>query len=61
MSGDPKFDYGDHVKVKDGMHKDRLGDVVGMSVTASFCTYTVEFGDGSDAEIEEALLSKIDE
>jgi hypothetical protein len=61
LSGNPKFDYGDQVKVKNGKHKDRLGDVVGMTITASFCTYTVEFGDGSDAEIEEALLSKVDE
>jgi len=49
------------VKVKDGKHKDRLVDVVGISITASSRTYTVEFGDGSDAEIEEALLSEVDE
>jgi hypothetical protein len=35
MSGDLKFDYGDQVQAKDGKHKDRLGDVVGMTITAS--------------------------
>jgi hypothetical protein len=61
MSGDSKFSYGDQVQVKDGKHKDRLADVVGMTLTASSRTYTVEFGGGSDAEIEEGLLSRVDE
>lgn len=32
-----------------------------MTITRSSRNYTVEFGDGSDAEIEEGLLSKVDE
>jgi hypothetical protein len=42
---------------KGGEYKIVLGDVVGMTITASSRTYTVEFGDGSDAEIEEGQLS----
>jgi hypothetical protein len=61
MNADPKFDYGDQVKVRAGEHKDRLGDVVGMSMAVSLRTYTVEFGDGTDSEIEEDFLSTIDE
>lgn len=61
MGSDPKFDYGDHVHVRSGEYKDRLGDVVGMTITASSRTYTVEFGDDSDAEIEEGQLSKVEE
>jgi len=41
MSGDTKFDYGDQVQVKDEKHKNRFGDVVGMTITASSRTYTV--------------------
>ena len=61
MGDDPKFDYGDPVQVTGGKHKDRLGDVVGINITASARMYTVEFGDGSDAEIEEGLMSKVNE
>ena len=61
MGNDPKFDYGDPVKVTGGEHTNRFGDVVGINITASPRTYTVEFGDGSDAEVEEGHLSKINE
>jgi hypothetical protein len=61
MSSAPKFDYGDCVLVRNGKYKDRTCCVVGMSHLATTRTYTVEFGDGSDAEIEEELLSKADE
>jgi len=44
-----------------GEHTNRFGDVVGINITASPRTYTVEFGDGSDAEVEEGHLSKINE
>ena len=59
MSSDPKFDYGDQVHIKAGKYKDRFGDVVGITNMVSSWTYTVEFGDGGDAEIEEGLLSKV--
>lgn len=59
MGDAPKFDYGDSVQVKAGKHKDRSGDVVAINITTSSRTYTVEFGDGSDAEIQEELLSKV--
>lgn len=61
MSAESKFDYGDGVRVTGGKHMDRLGDVVGINITASSRTYTIEFGDGIDAEIEEQLLSKVNE
>jgi hypothetical protein len=61
MSSASKFDYGDCVLVRDGKHKDRTCCVVGMSDLGSRRTYAVEFGDGSDTEIEEELLSKADE
>jgi hypothetical protein len=33
MGSVTKFDYGDQVQVRSGQHKDRLGDVVGMTIT----------------------------
>src|SRR5215475_7783038 len=39
MRGDPKFDYGDQVKVKEGKHKDCLGDA--MRTNKSFCGMTL--------------------
>jgi len=54
----PKFDYGDEVQVTGGEHKGRSGCIVGVNLSSPSGTYTVEFGDGSDAEIKEALLSE---
>ena len=59
MEENAKFDYGDPVQMVGGKHEGRLGDVVAVNFFDSVRAYTVEFEDGSDAEIEEALLSKV--
>jgi ribosomal protein S4E len=58
MAQEPKFDYGDEVQVMAEEHEGRTGAVVGINGSESSRTYTVEFGDGSDSEIAEELLSK---
>jgi len=58
MANEPKFDFGDEVTVTGGEHTGRVGCIVSINLSAPSETYTVEFGDGSDAEIKEALLSK---
>jgi ribosomal protein S4E len=57
MADNPKFDYGDEVHVTGGEHKGRSGCIVSINLLYPSGTYTVEVGDGSDAEIKEALLS----
>ena len=52
------FDYGEMVRITAKEHKGRVGAVVGISGQECSRTYTVEFGDGSDSEIEEEFLSK---
>ncbi len=59
MADNPKFDYGDEVQVTGGEHEGRIGCIVGINLSSPLGTYTVEFGDGSDAEIKEALLSTV--
>jgi ribosomal protein S4E len=59
MAENPKFDYGDEVEVTGGEHKGRTGCIVSINLSSPSETYTVEFGDGSDAEIKEALLSAV--
>ncbi len=58
MADNPKFDYGDEVQVTGGEHKGRLGWIVSINLDSPLETYTVEFIDGSDAEIKEALLQR---
>lgn len=59
MSEQPRFDYGETVRITGTKHQGRLGTVVGINLSESSRTYTVEFGDGSDAEVGEECLSKI--
>jgi ribosomal protein S4E len=59
MADDPKFDFGDEVQVTSGEHKGRIGWIVSINLSAPSVTYTVEFGDGSDAELKEELLVKV--
>jgi hypothetical protein len=40
-----------------GEHIGRVGCIVSINLDSPLETYTVEFSDGSDAEIKEALLS----
>jgi ribosomal protein S4E len=58
MADVPKFDFGEEVAVTGGEHKGRVGCIVSINLSAPTETYTVEFGDGSDPEIKEALLSR---
>jgi len=61
MPDNPKFDFGNEVQVSSGEHKGRIGWIVSINFSSPLGTYTVEFADGSDAEIkEEALLSRSD-
>jgi hypothetical protein len=57
MSEQPKFDFGDPVQIIGKEHKGRTGCVVSINGSESCPTYTVEFGDGTDAEIAEEFLS----
>ena len=59
MSERPKFDYGETVQITSKEHNGRIGAVVGINGSESCRTYTVEFGDGSDADIGEEGLSKV--
>ena len=59
MAHDPKFDFGDEVQVTRGEHKGRIGSIVSINLSAPSETYTVEFGDGSDAEVKEELLARV--
>lgn len=61
MSDAPKFDYGDTVRVTSGEYKSCIGAVVGISDATPVRTYTVEFPNGGDAEIEEGILLKMNE
>ena len=56
-----KFDYGDTVRITSPPHRGREATIVGINVLESHRTYTVEFGDGSDAEIEEENISPVNE
>jgi ribosomal protein S4E len=56
MGDEPKFDYGEMVRITAKEHKGSIGAVVGISGQECSRTYTVEFGDGSDSEIAEELL-----
>ena len=57
MADMPKFDFGDEVQVTGGEHSGRVGYIVSINLSVPPETYTVEFKDGSDAEIEESFLS----
>jgi ribosomal protein S4E len=59
MPDNPKFDYGDEVQVTGGEHNGRIGSIVSINLSSPLGTYTVEFGDGSDADMKEAFLSAV--
>jgi hypothetical protein len=56
-----KFTWGDLVIVSAAaptqMRPGELGDVVGITEQTTETIYTIEFGDGRDAEVPESLLS----
>jgi hypothetical protein len=57
----PKFIWGDTVIVSaqapSYMRPGEVGDVVAITHRATETTYTLEFGDGQDAELPESFLS----
>jgi hypothetical protein len=57
----PKFTWGDLVTViptaPTRMRPGEVGDVVGITEQKTETIYTIEFGDGRDAEVPESLLS----
>jgi hypothetical protein len=55
------LDYGDEVLIMDGENKGRTGAVVGMNHPDTPSIFTIEFGDGSDAEVTLGLLEKLPE
>ena len=59
MADNPNFDYSDEVQGTGGEHKGRVGWIVSINFSSPLGTYTVEFVDGSDAEIKEELLSAV--
>jgi hypothetical protein len=56
VNQNPAFYYGDTMRISSGEHKGRIGAVVGINGSDSSRTYSVEFGDGTDSEIDEGLL-----
>jgi hypothetical protein len=58
MSEQPKFNFGETVKITSKEYNGRVGVVVAIRGSETYRTYTVEFGDGSDSEIAEDCLSK---
>jgi ribosomal protein S4E len=60
MADDHKFDFGDEVQITGGEYKGRVGCIVSINLSAPSGTYTVEFSDGSDAEIKETFLSRME-
>ena len=57
MSDQPEFDYGEEVQVTSKAHNGCIAAVVGINGSESSRTYTVEFGDGSEADIGEEGVS----
>ncbi len=62
MDSNPKFDYGMTVRVANSVPTlgGNLGSIVGYRFANSSYLYTVEFGNGNDAEIDESLLSLVE-
>jgi ribosomal protein L24 len=52
-----KFDYGDAVRVIKGDHTGRVGAIVGINDSSS--DFTIEFGDGTDAQLPSEELEKL--
>jgi hypothetical protein len=53
------FTYGDEVRIIDGDYKGKTGAVVGGNDPEMPWVFTVEFGDGSDAEVRVEFLERL--
>ena len=58
MADTTPFTYGDEVCIINGEYKGRSGAVVGMNDPEKPSVFTIEFGDGSDAEIPAEFLER---
>jgi len=54
-----KLDYGNEVRIIDGEYTGRTGAVVGMNDSDAPSAFTIEFGDGSDAEVPSEFLERL--
>lgn len=54
-----RFTYGDEVRVIKGEYEGTTGAVVGMNDPDTPSVFTIEFGNGSDAEVPLESLEKI--
>ena len=61
MDQQKRLDYGDAVRIIDGEFKGRLGAVVGMNDPSIPSIFTIEFENGSDAEVLIGFLEKLSE
>jgi hypothetical protein len=51
--------YGDEVRIIDGEFKGKTGAIVGMNDPEMPSIFTVEFGDGTDAEVGTEFLERL--
>ncbi len=61
MDQQARLDYGDEVRIVDGENRGKIGAVVGMNHPDTPSIFTIEFGDGSDAEVPLGSLEKLPE
>jgi hypothetical protein len=59
MDQQARLDYGDEVRITEDENKCRTGAVVGMNHPDTHSIFTIEFGDGSDAEVPLGFLEKL--
>ena len=57
MQQEEKFNYGDSVRIIKGDHEGRVGAIVGINDSHSDAT--IEFGDGTDAQVPRERLEKL--
>ena len=53
------FTYGDAVRIIGGEHKGKTGAIVGMNDPERPSVFTVEFGNGGDAEVPAEFLEEL--
>lgn len=61
MDQQTRLNYGDEVRIIDGENKGRTGAVVELNHPDAPSMFTIEFGDGRDAEVPLEFLEKLPE
>jgi ribosomal protein L24 len=59
MSEMTPFTYGGEVRIIDGEYKGKTGAIVGMNDPEMPSVFTIEFGNGSDAEVRVEFLERL--